>query len=306
MHSPHIHRYHVLTARSGDAIFLETLRAHGFRGRVHSVFERVINLESDCGQLWTLAGRGFDNAPNTLIVDTPELAHFAIARGASCARLDHDELRIGASLRVAFGAASGWRESPLVYPIDVSALRTNLRQIEFALAKDGTAGGFLPASEFESASLRAANTLLKQQATRLVDALSHGDLVAAGESAIKLVGLGPGLTPSGDDYLTGLFAVLNIQGSPAYRFRGFCNAIVATAEADKLTNAISFSALKMAAEGRVRESIVTLLRDLMYGKASSLNASLSRVLAIGSTSGTDIVSGIVSGFKVILYTGRAR
>jgi hypothetical protein len=295
-------RSHAVTLNvlSGDAVFIKALRDGCFSACVHSVFDRVVNIESDGGELWTLAGCDCDNAPNTLVIDVPGFAAFGIVRGDSCSVSNRHELRFGSGMRVRFNTASGWSEHLPVYPQEDSALRANLQWIESFLAQTGTPGGFLTVGESESAYLRAANAVLKQQTTQLVDALSQGDLDAASEFAVSVVGLGP--TPSGDDYLTGLFSVLNIENSPCYRFRGLCDAVAS--KADRLTNVISFSALKMAAVGRVRESIIALLRDAMYGNPESLSGLLSRVLAIGSTSGTDIVSGIVSGFRLNLLVGR--
>jgi hypothetical protein len=289
---------HAVTLRacSGDAIFLNELRAHGFSGCVHSVFDRVINIESVKGELWTLAGCECDNAPNTLIVDVPRFTRYGMLRGDSCKISGRDEFRFGSGMRVAFGQAASWSGRIPAYPQNDSLLRANLQLIASNLSQHGMSGGFLAVSEKESTYLHTAYAMLKQQTAELVEALSQGDLEAACKSAVHIVGLGPGLTPSGDDFLTGFFSVLNIEGSPGYRFRNLCDDVVL--QADKLTNAISFSALKMAAGGRVRESIIALLRNMMYGDSTCLHVSLSRVLAIGSTSGSDIASGILSGFKL--------
>ena len=59
-------------ALSGDAELLERLTATPFAATVHSVFDRVANLRLPYdGQLCTVATVGIDNAPATLVVDTP-------------------------------------------------------------------------------------------------------------------------------------------------------------------------------------------------------------------------------------------
>jgi hypothetical protein len=57
-------------------------------------------------------------------------------------------------------------------------------------------------------------------------------------------------------------------------------------------------ALAKAAVGQVRESISDLMEALFRGSEEKLLLALDRVLAIGSTSGTDIALGIVAGLEM--------
>ena len=155
-----------------------------------------------------------------------------------------------------------------------------------------------------TAFARAWTAALHQQSSLLLDALSRAHFDSARQCAISLVGLGPGLTPSGDDYLVGLFAVLNIDGSPCQGWLNGGGDVLAGAE--QLTNAISLAALTEAASGRVRESIQALIESLMHGTPEGLVDPLSRVLAIGSTSGADLVAGILAGLELNLQVGASR
>jgi hypothetical protein len=56
-------------------------------------------------------------------------------------------------------------------------------------------------------------------------------------------------------------------------------------------------ALKKASVGKVRESIIRLVDSLFYGKEEELFFSLNQVINIGSSSGTDIALGLVSGLE---------
>ena len=147
----------------------------------------------------------------------------------------------------------------------------------------------------------AMATVLAERTGTLCAALCRGDADAACEHGKRVVGLGPGLTPSGDDFLVGLFAVLHLPGSPCERFRAICAEIVDQTSSG--TNAISAAALRAAAAGRVRQSIGAFIHELMHGRREGLLAALARVLAIGSTSGSDIVAGIVSGLEINLQVG---
>ncbi len=288
-----------MRARSADASFLRTLDAGRFRGRVHSVFERVVNVEDQGGELYTLASRDLDNAPNTVIVDTTGFGMTGIAVNDLAVAVDR-KLRVG-RIAVLLEGATGWKGTLPAYPRADSTLRDNLRIVESRLDRHGEADCVIAHRRGEGAFAHEATAALAHRATLLFGALSRADLEAARAHAKAMIGLGPGLTPSGDDFLVGLLAVLNIAGSPCHALRGVCPDIIAGAE--RSTNAISLAALTKAAEGRVRESIATLIERLMYGAGASLVSSLDRVLAIGSTSGADIVAGIVSGFELNLQVG---
>jgi len=117
---------------------------------------------------------------------------------------------------------------------------------------------------------------------------------ALGHEAAQLIGLGPGLTPSGDDYLGGVLVALRWVG------RG--------AQADSLwrwleprlserTSAISAAHLAAAAGGEVHEALHDLLTDLAAWESPDLVPRLSRLDALGHTSGWDALAGIVAVAK---------
>ena len=282
-------------AVSIDTAFLKVLRHGRFRARVHSVFERVINVEHESGELFTLACRDVDNAPSTAILDLAGFGAIDIAVG-DLVESDAERIRVGDRLSIALATASPWDCTLAAYPAVASNLRANLRSLHTRLECLGAAGGMLasraPASAFEA----AVTALLEQHAARLARSLSRSDFAGACRHAKGMFGLGPGLTPSGDDFLVGLFAVLNIPASPCHGWLGAGADVLAGAE--RSTQAISLAALPQAARGRVRESIAALIEHLMYGTPERLVTPLQRVLAIGSTSGTDIVAGIRCGFEL--------
>jgi hypothetical protein len=155
-----------------------------------------------------------------------------------------------------------------------------------------------------SAAAITASALLAQHAAALGHALACGDVEETLAQGDALVGLGPGLTPSGDDVLLGLLAVLHLPGGPCEPFVDLGRRIVALAA--HRTHEISLAALRAAAEGRVRICVVTLLTALTTGGRAETLAALRPVLAIGSTSGRDIVAGIVLGVEAQLHHGRAQ
>ena len=286
-------------ALSGDVACLAMLR-NGLRGRVHSVFARVVNVIVPDGSLLTLASRAMDDAPDTLVVDLPTFDGRRVAVGAPVATHEGD-LLVGQSLAIRSDGARSWVPMLPRYPARDAQLRRNLDVVRQHLAglHCGPDGVALARS---SAAGIAASALLARHTAALGRALELADTGAARVEAEALVGLGQGLTPSGDDVLLGLFAVLHLPGGPCAPLRDLGRQVLARGA--HRTHAISLCALRAAAEGRVRARIIALLSALIAGEREAMLAALRAVLAIGSTSGRDIVAGIVLGFEAQLHHAR--
>jgi uncharacterized protein DUF2877 len=283
-----------MQALSIDAALLRSSRDGRLRGFVHSAFERVINVERKDGELFTIAGRDLDNAPATLIADAAGFTAMGITRGD---RVDavQSGIAIAGRLDIRLDGACAWDAQLPGYPADDSRLRGNLRKLRARIGTRAIGGG-RPRGTAPSAIARGMAAALQRRACMLRAALCAGDLAAAGLHGKAMIGLGPGLTPSGDDFLVGLFATLHVPQNPCRELAGVCDDILV--DVARRTNAISAAALQAAARGRVREVIQDLIRELVQGTPDRLAAALSRVLAIGSTSGTDIVAGMLCGFEV--------
>jgi len=102
-----------------------------------------------------------------------------------------------------------------------------------------------------------------------------------------LVGLGEGLTPSGDDIVTGL-AFLAAQ--PGMCLSSRLPAIRrAIAGAAHLTTVLSATTMDAAAEGRGRQRLHDLAAAIVAGRPES---AVPAVLAVGHSSGSDLLTGL--------------
>jgi hypothetical protein len=128
-----------------------------------------------------------------------------------------------------------------------------------------------------------------QPALDAIDRWLAGNALAA--EAVELVGLGPGITPSGDDYLGGVLVALRWLG------RG--------AQADSLwrwlepglagrTGAISAAHLAAAAAGEGHEAVHEVLESLSAWQPPDLHPALSKLDAVGHSSGWDALAGVVA------------
>lgn len=102
-----------------------------------------------------------------------------------------------------------------------------------------------------------------------------------------LVGLGVGLTPSGDDYVVGLLSVR----------RDECMKSIVSKLLTKTTD-VSRMYLEEALVGNFAGSIRDLVEGLYSGDETSIGLAADRVLGHGSTSGQDILTGMLDGILI--------
>lgn len=106
----------------------------------------------------------------------------------------------------------------------------------------------------------------------------------------KLLGVGPGLTPSGDDFLSGVFTCLYLK-----RQRQCANRLWAALRVDayQKTTAISFVLLSLAAENQHCERLQRLVLSLLRFPSSSHKTIENLLNSIGNTSGWDWLAGFL-------------
>lgn len=104
-----------------------------------------------------------------------------------------------------------------------------------------------------------------------------------------LIGLGPGLTPSGDDFLGGVLLALRQLGA-SHQAKRLAQAVLSRAEQG--TNEISRAHLAAAAAGEGLAPLHAILLCLRMPDASDMRRCLSAVDAIGHTSGWDALAGV--------------
>ena len=109
--------------------------------------------------------------------------------------------------------------------------------------------------------------------------------------ARALCGHGIGLTPTGDDMLAGWMAIGWLLNGPQPEFLAACQQIVAIAR--EQTHLLSQCWLEWAANGYVAEPVGTLLLALTQEDEQQLVQSTRAVLAMGATSGYDLIQGIL-------------
>ena len=161
-------------------------------------------------------------------------------------------------------------------------------------------------AELSTASGRATGLDEGGFPAQLAAACANDSLLGALTAAEQLMGLGPGLTPSGDDMLAGLLTALRHLGTAAGVERAVWLAdwLAATVvfDAPTRTTPISATLLHCAAKGQCCAEAAAVLRGIVG--LQSLDAAVQRLLRLGHTSGADLTWGIRAGLSAVLALAR--
>jgi hypothetical protein len=160
-------------------------------------------------------------------------------------------------------------------------------------------------SPVDAARLRATLALLgpATEATVLRE-LTHDVATAAllgrtgrvGRLVRGLVGAGRGLTPSGDDALCGVLLGLRAAGAPAAAWAEVAAAVESSLAA---TTSLSASLLLAATDGYAVPEVVTVVEAVVRGDGAASARALPGVLAIGHSSGADLLAGLAGTLDVL-------
>lgn len=201
--------------------------------------------------------------------------------------------RPGTDVSLDLTAARSWRPAGAhVTPGSLPGIVTRTRCLVEALTAD------VPADGFGSLLAGAAPTFplagAAPAARALAQACAADDPSAAARAAEPLIGLGPGLTPAGDDYVGGAFfarALLGAVGSQDVGGWAVAAADVRALAAER-THPISAALLSDLLAGEGHGPLHDLAAALMGDSplATSLTAA-RRLTALGHSSGWDMLAG---------------
>ncbi len=195
--------------------------------------------------------------------------------------LEFREPPLGAMVSVATENAQLWQPTPPPR----GGRRPDLEALRACL------DGHVPREGFGGLILGVHNPLSvhAQPALEALDRWLAGNTL--GNEAAQLIGLGPGLTPAGDDYLGGVLLALRWlgRGAQAESLWRWLEPLLSGR-----TSAISGAHLAAAASGEAHEALHEVLENLAAWEAPDLNPCLARLDAVGHSSGWDALAGIVA------------
>ncbi len=282
-----------LRATSASAPILEFLHTPR-TGVVIATFARSCYLALD-GRIVAIVSAELHNGPlNVVVTPAPPFGRLSIGAPASASA---HRVQVEDAWDIVLDGATAW--DPVVRRIDRTAhdaLDGHLQALTDLIAAEAPAGGLARVS-VERAGV--VLTPLERSASLALMDLSSGlrgtDRSLVARSTHTLAGLGPGLTPSGDDVLVG--CLLALAALPDVDGISVREAIVSSAR--HRTTHISTAYLDAAARGEATEAWHHLVAAMSTSDAACVGDAARQVLAVGETSGSDMLGGFVLAARAL-------
>jgi hypothetical protein len=260
------------------------------QGRVTALFERSFYIQTDDN--WICFGAlSLSLGPLNLQTDAPTNINWQ----ASGLQLDDPvkvsatHIHVGNRFAFSYRDAEPWQPDPMTNfdnTTIAAGLATLTKQAHDMAPAEGLATFIFPNSSLTTALPSATTEIAKIK--NFIGA-RHSNAEDILEPVTALIGLGPGLTPSGDDFLGGIMIALNLL-EEVEKCRVLASAVENAASA---TNDISRAHLNAAAQGVGAEPLHATIGDVISNRNHALKASLERLDAIGHCSGWDALTGVV-------------
>ena len=268
--------------------YTEQILRNLISGTVHSVYRRTINL-TDGKQILSLQADHSPLSPISLILTltAEEMGELGIAPGDAVLFKEGSlELRGEASYHFTYTDARRY-DLKLQTPLDSRSRALLVSGIRNALALTGTNGFALLFGRADASENGLSLMLLAaKKHIHLTDELCRlGDYPEAAVRLSRLLGLGIGLTPSGDDFLCGVLAGLHMAGNDSHPFTQRLRSELANRLSDTID--ISAAFLSCALDQQFSLAVNHLCR---LPTAEEILASFEE---IGHSSGTDTLCGIL-------------
>ncbi len=271
----------------------------GFAAEVHSTFSSAANLQLfRRGLILTLVTIGEADLPQGIRVDTPEGFSFEELRQGERVTCRNGILHCEqASLNVDLRPARRWK-------CDLPALEVDLNEptslAAWRLVKNMLEERQFTTRNWLTAGFAAATHRISERVPELVEATRRCDLDATVAAVAALIGLGPGLTPGGDDFLVGYLAGLWCANGAGTRHNPFLSGLgKVVIRLSRRTNDISRTYLVHAARGQVSSCLAALAEVICRGDRSDrLIEIAAAALKVGHSSGMESVSGLLQGLSV--------
>ncbi|RPJ26330.1 MAG: DUF2877 domain-containing protein [Chloroflexi bacterium] len=274
-----------------------------FDAAVHSVFQSALNLRLNGeNNLLTLLASGEGDLPQGMQLDTPEGFSFEEFQTGELAVCKEDILHFeNSSLTVQLSGARRWK-------CDLPALEFDPRDPAVSAAWSFVWEALNERQRLSEAEIIVEELLRSNESARagvprkageamrdLISAARRYDLDTSAVSA--LIGLGSGLTPSGDDLLVGYLAGrwCTVQGA-SERAQFIASLGETIIQLSSQTNDISRTYLYHAVQAQVSSRLANLAETICRGEnPEPLSEIAEAAMRVGHTSGMDAVTGLLIG-----------
>lgn len=288
---------------------------HGF---LHSVFNSACNLETQNGFI-TLLKKDRLMAPMSILLKMDDDVSFSSLGVQQNYKFSLDVNGLSCKetpFCIELKDAKPWYPGVIIKPTKLSEKDAinNVRKVERALPAYIKSYGIeliinLVSKNFKDLNLISMESHINRDFEfindRFVNFLKtaiEADIRNIAERAETIIGFGPGLTPSIDDFINGFMIALiywgNFYGLDMKKIYCFNRTLVS--KSLNKTTRVSAEMLKHGAQGRVNEAVRELMLSMLYERdGEKLIRALQRTISFGETSGSDTVLGIYMASKIL-------
>ena len=273
----------------------ETWLQESIHCRVHSVFGGVCNLVNESGKVLSMVAQREDLGPFAIQVEPYGRSRYSrldfreYVNLSTAVELDNDHLRIG-SLRVTLSSGRMWNPK-LCFDWSIGEKTERaldyLEQTVKARAPEDSLVSPIFLNRYRAAHHEQA-LLIWRQMKESIRLRSQEKWQSACQ---QMVGLGPGLTPSGDDFLIGLIFGLNRILDEELSGDLISQIVMA---ASGRTNILSLTWIEAAGDLQAAFLWHRLSEAVSQSSEDDLLEVVQLFLGLGHTSGADALTGFLA------------
>lgn len=275
-------------------------------GSVYSIHDKVINIIStDKSELSTLAIKEVVQSPKMMKVVNKELFQqmkSSIKPGTLILKNGKDSIVIDrfiwnySQAKIWDGYIPILEDEKLKYSVELTEYIYNF------IKDNGSDSGLLSALNkyLNKETIKNNNdvfvNLFLEKLNKLDFSIKKDNKDEFLNAVYGFIGLGIGLTPSGDDFILGCLTAWKYLGCNLY---DECTDSKFIERLKGRTTTVSYFMLKNCMDGFVNDALINLFK--YENNNNNMEYLLRKVLNIGSTSGTDMLIGILFAYKYELY-----
>lgn len=264
--------------------------------RVHSLFKHAVNFISEDDFLITVLEEKGGAISQAILINSRDLCRllsFNITPGEIIninSLIDFSDVEI---IHTQIPEQTG--------ELSINSITYKLKICEECLVKFGKLSGF-------AASLLGKDNIYKKHVLKGLNYLKRAyfskNKNEMASALCEFIGLGQGLTPSGDDFICGFITVFfycpSITGLDNNWTRDM--GLKVTEYAAKNTTLVSYNMLRACLNGEVSVHMQNLMKCILTVEDENLLPSIEIILQLGSTSGSDMISGVLYALHLIEKT----
>lgn len=267
--------------------------------RVHSVFHKAINLIDEDRRLIALVDSSRDLGPNSIQLEFDATLNGLLP--GDLVEVDGDQLifqRSGLVVDLSELKPDNLTIRKLSLCLDPVVMKQRFQVLKQVIIDFGSHDGLAPLID-PSLPSNNYSSFVEQKIHELLDWLNNNQAKQLRNGLSGILGFGPGLTPSTDDFLVGLTSV-------AYVLSKHSDLEVYTVLTDDLpkialgkTTIISEEMIRLASLGQVSRSYNSFLAGLLGKREVPLTQLAQKVIETGASSGTDFLFGVYSAHQLV-------